>query len=162
MRSCIGAMDVLLVSKEMKIKALSGHNIVQYHWLECHGTGSGNKVCCSCIYNLFAWYEWKKDNLILYSHQASHTETELRLCMFKKEHCFGHKLDLQYEPVSKLIYFICFVTNLNVIQFKQLEKGFILSRFSLLCFCEYTIISLAMIPTILTLTPAMEISLWES
>ena len=86
----------------------------------------------------------------------------LRLCMFKKEHCFGDKLDLQYEPVGKLTYFICFVKNLNVIQFKQLEKGFILSRFSLLCFCEYTIISLAMIPTILTLTPAMEISLWES
>ena len=89
------------------------------------------------------------------------TKTELRLCMFKKEDC-GDKLDLQYEPVSKLSYFICFVTNLNVIQFKQLEKGFILSRFSLLCFCEYAIISLAMISTILTLTPAMEISLWES
>ena len=61
--------------------------------------------------------------------------------MFKKEHCFGDKLDLQYEPVSKLTYSICFVTNLNVIQFKQLETGFTLSRFSLLCFCEYTIIS---------------------
>ena len=61
--------------------------------------------------------------------------------MFKKEHCFGDKLDLQYEPVSKLTYSIRFVTNLNVIQFKQLETGFTLSRFSLLCFCEYTIIS---------------------
>ena len=47
-QSCIGPMDMLLVSKEMKItKALSGslfqpctwHNNVQYHWLECHGTG---------------------------------------------------------------------------------------------------------------------------
>ena len=39
----------------------------------------------------------KKGNVILYSHQANHQgpQRKLRLCMFKKEHCFGDKLDLQ-------------------------------------------------------------------
>ena len=99
------------------------------------------QLCCSCIYNVcMVWVKKRESHSVQSSSKSLRsTKTELRLCMFKKEDC-GDKLDLQYEPVSKLSYFICFVTNLNVIQFKQLEKGFILSRFSLLCFCEYAII----------------------
>ena len=173
MRSCSGltrTMDVLLVSKEMKItKALSGsvfqpctwHNIVQYHWLECYGIDSGNKVRCSCIYNLFAWYEWKKGDVILYSHQTNHRGPQRQNlgfpCLKKSTVLVTNLIYSKSQLVSWPISYA-----LSQISMRYCSNSLKRCRLSLLCFCKYTIISLAMIPTILTLTPVMEISLWES